>query len=277
MNLKKILLILFIWTISYSTNAQTSHFSKQYGTADYNESAYFIKEISSGGYLLFGNSIDTLNFDDRYWGIIRIKNNGDTIFTKKIYTGKTAGGFFVEEESDGKLIIGAINGTDKFLHLLKVDTNYNSITEVKIDIKAIDTMQGIVSYSYKYLPGEGILIWGHNNFTGNSILKTDLNGKLIWCKSYLDSIPVSNINYLSVTDSGYLLSGNFSIQSRKQSDAYSILVDTGGNILKQTFANDPFQYNQKIFCVAHLNDGNFIEAGTQYSPKDAGYNKIFKL
>jgi hypothetical protein len=108
------------------------------------------------------------------------------------------------------------------------------------------------------------------------LIKTDINGTVIWNKSYYGSGENREhlTSVLQDNDGGYILAGSTSLFNEEMPDAFLIKTDEIGNLIwSKTYGGDSADY---INSAQKTNDGGVIMAGLTYS-FGAGLSDVYLI
>jgi hypothetical protein len=174
--------------------------------------------------------------------LFKLKYNGDTIWTKKIYAppGFNYNSLYLTLTIDKKLLISGqivdslITDGQSFIAL--IDTNGTYQWHKTYGGSGFDSF-----YSSAELPDKGFLTlgWTRSFGFGNStnhdfyLVKTDSMGNFKWQKTYGTPYDESGIGVTALADGNYLLAGNAEINQFNVYRAWIIKIDTAGNIIWQ--------------------------------------------
>ncbi len=230
--------------------------SRLYG-GDGDDYAYSVILDSDSNYVVVGETEDTVTGDYDVW-LLKIDDEGDTLWTATYGTSQRDAGKSVKETTDGGYIIAGYTGDigSEQAYFVKTDRDgdiewsqiYSNATVAK-DI-AVVSSGGYIATGYTddgplgrkdfyliRLDSSGDSLWANNsggafNDVGNSIIETEDSGFLIAGNSYSYGIPVfSGIHLRKVDSSGdstwaanYTAMSNYTANSvaRLQSGGYII-------------------------------------------------------
>jgi len=162
------------------------------------------------------------------------------------------GGWTNAEQSQGENIL-----------LMRLDPNGNIIWQYSIGKNELDYVQII-----NLTQDNNIIVGGHTRSFGAGsydivLMKVDLDGKILWQKTYgtYDDNAIANV--LPLEDGGFLVGGWSYLGSGRAHDALIFKTDADGNLLWQK------HYGTKNYEVVkdliEANDGNYILLGVLYS------------
>lgn len=200
------------------------------GSAD---GVYSLEQTTDGGYIL---SSHTSSFGagqhDVY--LIKINSIGDTLWTRTY--GGSSGDYLraVQQTDDGGYILVA--ETFSFgagladVYLLKTDSIGNVMWT-----KTYGGSSSDYGYSVKQTVDGGFVIAGYTNSFGAGqfdlyVIKTDINGSLIWSKTFGGASSDYGHSVIQTLDSGYIISG-YTLSSGMAAQVYLVKLDSDGNLL----------------------------------------------
>jgi len=280
MQTKRYITIATIWMVFVFSLGNVcmgqSYWKRTYGDSGSVKYFYTILPTADDNYLLAG-SIASGGAESDGW-LLKIKPNGDTIWTKTF-------GSFNEDNlqticptNDGNFLIGGITSSfgagnyDGWL--LKVNPNGDTLWTKAFGGPELDELQAIVPTSDDNL----FLVGTTSSFTenvhrsGGWLIKINQNGDLLWSKTYGGStdyqfdglatiLPTSNGNYLLAgsTDSYNTIdSGN--------NAGWLIKTDSNGDTLwSKSYRGSRDHVDNRIKTILPLPDSNFLLAGYTYN------------
>ncbi len=195
------------------------------------DGAYSIQQTMDGGYII---SAHTSSFGAGQHDIYLIKtdDNGDTLWTKTY--GGSNGDFLraVHQTTDSGYVLVAetfsfgAGSSDVYL----VRTNSSG------DTLWTKTYGGILSdygYSVRQTTDGGYIVAGHTESFGIAgdvyVLRTDVNGDLLWAKSYGGTGKDNGWSVQQTIDGGYVIAGYSESFGAGNKDVYLIKTDELGN------------------------------------------------
>ena len=232
---KKLFTSLFILTINISIYSQ-SMFQKIY--QGNSTTAYGAQQTTDGGYIIAGYAeITATDYD---YLVIKTNANGDTLWTR------TYGGIGDEEPAaiqqttdGGYIIVGSDNSSgigNYNVYVVKI----NSIGDT-LWTKSFGGGNNEFAQAVQQTMDGGYIIAGYTNSFSSSndvyLLKTDVNGALLWSKTYGGTYDDYAYAVEQTIDNGYIIAGatnsfNSSGLSTngKYSDVYLLKTDVNGNL-----------------------------------------------
>jgi len=184
-----ITLALFVTAMSAMTHAQPPDtlWTKVYGGSFY-EQAFSIIPLDEGGYMAAGYRVATYNGDEDIW-LLRIAENGDTLWTKCYEMGGSERAWCIQRTYDGGFIVcgetEAFNVQwDPDVFLMKTDENGDSLWFHHWGGDNLDA-----AYNVKETPDHGFALVGTTESFGENwknvwLIRTDSVGDTLWTKTF---------------------------------------------------------------------------------------------
>jgi len=201
---------------------------------------------------------------------MKINSDGDIVWMKDYsLNGAMGSANKIIENADGSMYVCGrlyLSGGN-FISVLKADENGTIIWAKKF----LDQQQPVIK-TFRETADNSLLIGG--TYIGGSqgsnnpfLLKTDLNGNLLWFKRYGTSSSES-INDLAVTaDGGAVVIGNVFINQNENVNALLFRIDANGAVLWQkSTGNSEFNgagYDD-AYSICHLTEHNYAVVGMAY-------------
>ncbi len=288
----RIIFTYFIFLISFqkiSAQAPNIQWQKSLGGSFYDKGQSVI-ELSDGGFLIAGNSQSsnqdlTFNHGMFDWWIVRLTKTGNIVWKKTLggtledYVRQviaTPDGNFLcigETQSDNGDITDYIDSIDFWV--VKISDSGDVIWKKCYGGNGIDRgysacvasdgnliIAGITESGYPYIENNH----GVSDFL---IFKIDLNGDIIWQKTYGGSDVDDCKSIKKTSDGGYLLSGisrssDGDLNNNKgELDVWIVKINANGDIQWQTnYGGSKSDYSNTIM---EDKNGNFLIAGETYS------------
>lgn len=260
-----------------------------------NYALYSLQEASDGGYLLVGATNGagaTLCYNpkegtsvDVY--IMKTDNNGNKQWEKTIGGTRMDIGNYVQKTSDGGYIITGLttsfsnNGVED-VYLLKIDSGGNKLWE-----KAIGKEKSEIGYTVKETSDSGYIIAGLTVFVSIAadrgeggyarqsdvyLIKTDMNGNIIWEKTFGGNIQDRGFSADQTSDGGYIVTGETG------GYLYLLKIDAMGNIKwEKAFKNEE---DTKPFIgryVHQTSDSGYVIAANAFHTSRPVYQPIYLI
>ncbi len=234
--------------------------SRVYGGSNA-DGAYSLQQTSDGGFII-GAHVNSFGAGQHDVYLIKINNNGDTLWTKTfggisgdrfrdLYQTKD-GGFILVSET---LSFGAGNSD---VYLIKTDSIGNLLWT-----KTYGGSSSDYGYSVRQTSDGGYIIAGYTrSFSAEGtevyIIKTDNSGNLDWAKSYGGSSDDYGYSIRQTTDGGYIVAG-YTESFGASGDVYLIRIDANGDLIwSKVFGGSQTDYG---WSVRQTVDEGFVIAG----------------
>ncbi len=256
----------------------------------YYDKAQSIIELSDGGYLIAGNSQSsdydlTFNHGMFDWWIVRINKTGNIVWKKTLggtlddyvrQVIQTSDGNFLcigETQSDNGDITGYINSIDFWA--AKIDIYGNVIWNKCYGGTSIDRGYSACVANDGNLMIVGVTESGSPHIENNKgisdflVIKIDLNGGILWQKTYGGSNVDECKKIIKTSDGGYLLGGNSRSSdgdlnnNNGELDVWVLKINVNGDIQWQT--NIGGSKSDYANTILEDKNGNFLIAGETYS------------
>jgi hypothetical protein len=248
--------------------------SKTYGGI-YNDEFVDIIPVGGNGFVFMGTSSSfgdsNTNFDIY---LIRIDAMGDTIWTKTIAaSGYDAPLDIQQTTDDGYIITGYTNsfssGQDE-IFLIKTDSNA-SIEWTKLYSGA----GGDVGSSVVQTPDHGYMVVGKTHSFGSGeghlfILKTDVNGDLVWAKKFIDPYLVWGYHLIRTQNDEYAITGQGQILGTGGTHAFLLKINAAGSIIwSHLYGGNELDHAR---AVVEMEDGGFMLGGVSNDVGAGGWD-----
>jgi regulation of enolase protein 1 (concanavalin A-like superfamily) len=233
-----------IYLIKTNANGDTL-WTKTFGGVDW-ELGNSMEQTLDGGYILTGT---TLSFGNNVY-LLKIDSIGNILWSKTFGGNYGEHGNSVQQTTDGGYIITgttwSLGGYD--IYLIKTDPNGDSLWT-----KTFGGTGGDEAYFVRQTTDGGYIITGYTDSFGAGlfdiyIIKTDLNGNLLWSKTFGGIDNEDGRSVQQTMDGGYIIVGNtFNasgsdiclIKTNANGDSlwtktFSGISDASGNSIQQT-------------------------------------------
>lgn len=237
-----------IWTKTYSTTL--------------NNVVCNIVQTADGGFAFAGYSAGYSTAGITYYSwLVRTNSFGDTLWTKKYVSINETFARSMQQTSDGGFIMAgsAIVSSNEDYLLMKTDSLGNLQWSRKYGAYSMDRPSNVIEVA-----GSGYIISGLSQSFGGGdeiyIVKTDLNGNLIWSKTYggaSDDLPFCTIN--AHNNQYVVLSLTRSFNGLNE-DFYLLKIDSSGNLVWSK-VYDVGLYDSPSY-ITSTNDNGYIITGT---------------
>ncbi|MEP7170165.1 MAG: hypothetical protein ABI855_12400, partial [Bacteroidota bacterium] len=263
---RKIFLLLIIQTLfSIETIFGQIIFQKTFGgTGD--EYGWSIQQTTDGGYVNAGYT-SSFGAGDYDVYLIKINDNGDSLWTKTFGGTGTDNGLSVHQTTDGGYIItGSTNSYgagDHDVYLIKTDTIGDTWWT-----KTFGGTNRDEGYSVQQTTDGGYIIAGVTysfgaGYSDAYLIKTGINGDTLWTRTFGGTGSDGGRSVQQTTDGGYIITGYTSSFGTGSGDVYLIKANGNGNSLwTKTFGGTNMDLG---YCVQQTTDGGYIIVGATIS------------
>jgi len=278
--------ILAGWTYSFGAGAEDiyliktnvngdSLWTKTFGGINH-EDAFFIQQTADGGYLTTGYTVSFgAGNNDIY--LIKTDANGDLLWTKSFGGLSFDAGYEVLQTIDGGYIItGTIYSSgSNDVCLIKTDANGDSLWT-----KTFGGTGNDLGNSIQQTTDGGFIISGFTSSFGAGgydiyLIKTDVNGNLLWTRTFGGALEDKGNSVQQTTDGGYIICGWTLSFGAGAENVYLIKTDINGNLLwSKTFGGTIVEEG---YSVQQTTDGGYIIAGNTFSFSATGSETNFYL
>ncbi|NLI98450.1 hypothetical protein GX441_07320 [bacterium] len=237
-----------LWIIVTNSKGDTIS-TKIYGDA-YIDMKYSLQSTLDGNFIISAekwNDSNPLNTD--LW-VLKLKPNGDTLWTRSFDYGESEWGNWISQTSDGGYIVAG--NDDAFSSLIKLDANgdsvwpydYFKIQELFLCVQETNDGNYIVC---GFSAG-----WGTNTSQDLRLTKISSQGEVIWDKKYGLTDFDRGDCVRQTSDGGYILTG--------------LSTTLGGLWLLKTNAQGDTSWTKVFkdgrgYCVQQTKDGGYIITG----------------
>ncbi len=238
--------------------------TRQYGTPE-NDCVYSIVSVLDSQFIMSGETRDTIA--GKAW-LIKIKSNGDTIWTRSYGQGNTNNsGREVRPLANGGYIIAGetcpFNTIDCDLLLIKTEDAGDTVW-----IRFFGGDSTDFGHSVDNAPDGGYIATGYTRSFGNGeedlfLIKVDTLGNWQFAKTYGGSgMDVGN-SVRTTVDLGFIICGLTRSFSISGIDGWLLKTDTLGDTLWTKTYN--YGSADALHAVRPLTDGGYIMTGTTYN------------
>jgi hypothetical protein len=250
------LFVILSFSIIYLVGASSTMWTQTYGGAS-NEYAFSLVETYDGGYIIGGSTEPMFAGSSDCW-LVKTDANGNMLWNQ------TFGGegydnlFSLVETSDGGYALACTTqsfgvGNNDFW-LVKTDMNGN--TEWN---QTYGGAESDITYSLIETSDGGYAISGYTNSFGDGsydswLIKTDVNGNMLWNKTYGGAGAEEASSLVETSDGGYALAGLIT------DILWLVKTDVNGNMLwNQTYGRAGYD---SWTSLVQTFDGGYVIAGT---------------
>ncbi|MBI3502509.1 MAG: T9SS type A sorting domain-containing protein [Bacteroidetes bacterium] len=226
-----------------------------------------IAETLERGFIIAGTAHSfALGIDDAY--LLKTDSMGNVLWSKNFGGTSWDIAYSVQQTFNGSYIVAGVTGSfgagDDDFYLIKTNSNGDTLWTKTYGGTGRDDGNFLQQTS-----DSGYIIVGTTQSFGagaNDIyaIKTDINGNVLWSKTYGSTGNDFGYSVEQTNDNGYIISGyrddNFSIGYY---DVYLIKIDSSGNLIwSKIFGGTDGDYSN---CVHQTSDGGYILVGKTVS------------
>lgn len=244
-----------VWLIKTDSNGDTL-WTKTYGDTSGRDEGYAIQKVSSGGYIISGLTTSFgAGSTDAY--VIRINDNGDTLWTKTYggeseeYTTK------IEQTSDGGFILVGrtysygLGSTDVWL--IRANENGDTLWTRTFGTAGVDFGNSVQETSDGGFIVTGRLMSFSTGTPDLYLVRTDSNGDSLWTKSY--NGPLTPFSLDEGKDVHQLSDDGFLVAGVSDGRLFLLRTDDNGDTLWTKL------YNASCTSMERTSDGGYIISG----------------
>jgi len=254
-----------VYIIKSDANGDTL-WTRMYGNTE-SELAWEVIEMSSGGYMIAGyaQSIVTVEYDAY---IISLDVNGDTLWTRTYGgSGHDEAHSIIESPEAGFVIIGSTRPeleTNYDIYVIKTQDNGDTLW-TKTYGPNIGDDQG---WSIQNTSDGGYILAGYSNsFNAGDydmyLIKTDINGNVIWESTYGGTDDEKCASVLQSSDDRFIIVGSTQSFGAGGNDVY--IVKTGSHMDTSWTNTYGGTGDDRGYAVQQTSDNNYIIAGSTTS------------
>lgn len=228
---------------------------RTYG-GNFNDAAYCINETRDYGYIVTGSKMTTL-MDNSSIYLIRLKCDGDTLWTREYCNSGYNVGYSVIEASDGGFVIAGIQQTSGMCNpiLMKTDA-----VGTLLWFKTYEIGDGGMARTVQQTLDGGFIIageiWSFESSADFLLIKTDEYGDTLWTRTYGGSCTDKARSVYQTSDGGYLVAG-YSGSFTQYGEAYLVKTDSNGDTIWTKV------YDQGgIWSAKEVSDNTYVLCGT---------------
>jgi len=231
--MKKFAISLLFSLAVFISFSQTTY-EKTYGSSEFSETGYSVCQTNDNGYIVTG-SYGLIGDDKDVW-LIKISQNGDSLWSKTFGGDRNDVGNSVKQCNDNGFIIAGYKNDlelfDRDLYLIKTDENGNEEWSKVYGVEDVDEGANSVCQTNDngYIVA-GYIGTGVGGFGDVYLLKTDENGDTLWTKRIGgDEIDVAE-DIQQTKDNGYIIAGHTHSFGSGNTDVWLIKTNENGDTL----------------------------------------------
>lgn len=236
--------------------------SRTFGDTDFFDQAFWIEELTNGGYIVTGctQSYEANNTDVL---LIRLNSNGEAIWIKTFgYEGTDIGNCVIETMDNGFIVVGS---TDPYMYnpdvwMIKIDGNGNMVWDKKFggaEWEEVYMIQQTYDNGYIMVGTTASFGVGSNDIF---LLKTDTMGNSEWMKTFGASDSDFGYSVQETNDRGFFITGETTNSTTQLPDIYLIKTDSDGNS-EWIKTIDNHGIEDHAYFGEPINDGGYIITG----------------
>jgi len=202
-------------------------------TSSTNATANVIKRTLDGSYIIIG-SVSSLSSGNGDIYLLKIDSVGNPLWSKTFGGGSQEAGYSGQQTIDGGYIIAgytySFGGVSSDVYLIK--TNSIGDTLWTKTFGGAPNTDGASSIQQTNDGGYIITGWTESFGAGNNdayLIKTDVNGNLIWSKTFGGTYIDNGYSVQQTSDGGYIVAGSCASFGGGYPNVYLIKTDANGN------------------------------------------------
>ncbi|MDD2891066.1 MAG: T9SS type A sorting domain-containing protein [bacterium] len=208
-----------------------------------NETGYCVQQTKDDGYIILGRTTSFGAGKSDVW-LVKVDNNGDTLWTKAFGDTTWEAGYFIEELQDSGFII---TGIDDSVFLIRTNSAGNTLWTKTYK----NTIAGAQGQCVHQTNDGGFILVDENAW----LIRTNFSGDTIWTKTYeRNGYDISSFVAQQTFDRGFIIMAN--IQS---GDEYNVIIfktdSLGDTMWTKTYDN------VKGYWGEQTSDSGFIITG----------------
>ncbi len=235
----------------------TLQWSNLIGDGSDDRYAYYITNCANGGYAAVGFISGSGFSYDIY--VIRLDNNGDTIWTRHYGTPLQERGYCIQETSNHNFVITYASADTT--GILKIDSVGNLLWWKKYLLYSGASFHNVFELSSGGYLLSGVVLVG-SVYDQGLLMRTDTNGDSIWTKKYGVGGGTQFYEAQETLDGNIIVGGITLAPSVSSYDSYVLKLNYNGDTLwTKRFGSS----NDGCMSIDKCSDGGYIVAGTLYN------------
>ncbi len=256
------------YLIKTDSNGDTI-WTRTYGGSSVDE-AFAVQQTSDGGYVMAGFTMSFAVGQEDAW-IIKTDQNGDTIWTATYGGGNLDVAPSVQETADGAYVVAGYTwsyGPVGMAFLAKTGANGDSLW-----MKLYVPTSHQKAYCVRQTADGGYVFVGERRSSATNdddvwLVRTDANGDTLWTRIYGGDLNQHGKSLEILSDSGYIIAGNFYHLQPGAIDMYVIRTDAHGDTLwTRTYGGSDTELSEDVL---ETSDGGYVIVGDTQSPPVIG-------
>lgn len=265
--------LLFLFFVSACCRAQQG-FQRNFG-GDKFDRALFIDHTSDGGYIICGYSNSFGNSNDIY--VLKIDKAESIQWQKTIGGSRTDIGWGIKELKDKSyLLFGGIgvDSTNDDIFISKLDANGNKLWERSYGGPTYERCTQMIQTS-----DNNFAFIGQRNIREGNIdsyvFKIDMNGNLIWEKTFGGSVVERTFYGTEITGGDLLISGLTLPYGNNKADVYFLRITKNGELIwNKTYGEKNVHEIVHSFC-ANSDKRTYTLTGYSETTKEGFHEGLF--
>jgi len=234
-----------IWLIKTDRDGDTL-WIRTYGGSSY-ESANLVIETSDQAYLIVGETSSYgLGIQD-IW-LVKTDRDGDTLWTRTYGGNSWEEASSVIETSDQAYLIAGTSGSNNNILLIKTDMNGDTLWTRTYGGDSMESACEVIETSDQAYLIAGRTISADTDNWDIRLIKTDMNGNVLWTQTYGGSGMESVGSVIETSDQNYLIAGRTTSFGAGETDFYLVKTDMLGHTTPPVFV----QHSSYTPSEAHL-------------------------
>jgi hypothetical protein len=245
----------------FINSAYAVEWSRVYGGAS-DDYAYSVQQTADGGYILAGRTISFGSGKEDVW-VIKLDVNGSLVWQKAYGGPENDHAYSVQQTADGGYILAgrtiSFGSGKEDVWVIKLDVNGSLVWQ-----KAYGGPQNDHAYSVQQTADGGYILAGRTASFGSGnydilVLKLDLNGNVLWQKTYGGSGEDISRSIQQTADGGYILAGRTASFGSGNYDILILKLDVNGDaVWQKTYGGATYDY---AISIQETSDSEYILCG----------------
>ncbi len=220
-----------------------------------------LKQTPEGGYLIVGSGQYPISGGPKWMYVIKTDAYGDTIWASRIGENNSTAlmGTSVIIDNQGNYV--TIGWDEAQMIMMKLNPN-GSILWSKAFASSTTGCELKQTSDGGYM-ALGSSLYDYGSIEGINLLKTDINGNLLWMKGLIPYTDIGPYDLIQTRDKGYVITGGSGLIR----PGYAVKTDSLGNVQwAKCYGQDSISTGELI-SVIELSDGDLVFTGDMSSKK----------